>query len=222
MARVVVAGRGCEMALQSDAGLWYRKVVNDEAHRVLKFSGQLSRWVRKRMSKPLARELSAEDIVQDVIVDALNNEADLPRGDAQLAAWMRYAALHILMNHERRIRRKRRDVSRRAYLSGSHLIGVLTGRYGRSKTPSGYIAKDEAAAAVRETLESLRPDQRRAVELHHLDELSVDDTARVMGRSPAATAGLVKRGLAKLRSRFRYDSRLSSDALEREFHDRHQ
>ncbi len=210
------------MALRLDARPWYRKAVNDEAHRVLKLSGQLNRWVRKRMSKPLARELSAEDVVQDVIVDVLDSDSDLPRGDSQLAAWLRFAALHILMNHERRIRRKRRDVSRRAYLSGSRLIGVLTGRSGRGKTPSGYIAKDEAVAAMRETLKTLGPDQRRAVELHHLDELSVDDTARVMGRSRAATAGLVKRGLAKLRTRFRNDSSCHYDGNVPESHDRHQ
>lgn len=210
------------MTLRLESTPWYRKAVDHEAHRVLKLSGQLIRWVRKRMSKPLARELSAEDVVQDVIVDALNNGCDLPQGDSQLAAWLRYAALHILMNHERRIRRKRRDVSRRAYLSGSRLIGVLTGRTGRGKTPSGYIAKDEAVAAVRETLKTLGPDQRRAVELHHLDELSVDDTARVMGRSRAATAGLVKRGLAKLRTRFHYDSSSHSEGQVPEPRDRHQ
>jgi len=210
------------MSLRSERKTWYRKAVSDEAHRVLKFSGPLSHWVRKRMSKPLARELSAEDIVQDVIVDALDNSSNLPRDDSQMAAWLRFAALHILMNHERRIRRKRRDVTRRSYLSGSRLIGVLTGRTGRGKTPSGYIAKDEAVAAVHDSLKSLGPDQRRAVELHHLDELSVDDTARVMGRSRAATAGLVKRGLAKLRIRFRQVSNGLDYGIAPERHDRQQ
>jgi RNA polymerase sigma-70 factor (ECF subfamily) len=44
-------------------------------------------------------------------------------------------------------------------------------------------------------------DQRQAVELHHLKGLSLADVGCQMGRSKAAVAGLLRRGLKELRCR---------------------
>jgi RNA polymerase sigma-70 factor (ECF subfamily) len=46
----------------------------------------------------------------------------------------------------------------------------------------------------------LPDDQRRAVELHHLQGLSLAEVGRHLGRSREAVAGLVFRGLKSLRS----------------------
>jgi RNA polymerase sigma-70 factor (ECF subfamily) len=51
-----------------------------------------------------------------------------------------------------------------------------------------------------EALPQLPDDQRVAVELHHLQGLSLADTGQRLGRSREAVAGLVFRGLKKLRS----------------------
>jgi RNA polymerase sigma-70 factor (ECF subfamily) len=45
----------------------------------------------------------------------------------------------------------------------------------------------------------LPPDQRQVVELHHLKGMSLAEVAALMGRSRPAVAGLLFRGLNKLR-----------------------
>ena len=50
-------------------------------------------------------------------------------------------------------------------------------------------------------LAELPPDQRLAVELHHLMDYSVAETAEIMSRSRQAIVGLLFRGLRKLRGR---------------------
>ena len=52
----------------------------------------------------------------------------------------------------------------------------------------------------------LPEDQRRAVELHHLQGLPSAIVAKRLERSEVAVAGLLRRGLKKLRESMREDS----------------
>jgi RNA polymerase sigma-70 factor (ECF subfamily) len=51
-----------------------------------------------------------------------------------------------------------------------------------------------------EALLQLAEDQRRAIELHHLQGLSLANAGERLGRSREAVAGLVFRGLKNLRT----------------------
>ena len=51
----------------------------------------------------------------------------------------------------------------------------------------------------------LPDDQRRAVELHHLQGLPSAEIAVRLGRTEIAVAGLLRRGLKKLRQMIRRD-----------------
>lgn len=172
-----------------------------EDDQLSRLTGQLTRWIDKQLSTPLRRELSAEDVAQEVITDALTNGENLPESDSQLRAWLRCASLHILTDHERRIRAQKRSAQRRLRLSGSYLMSFLGQQLGRGRSPSEYLASVEARNEVQKKLEDLQPEQRRAVQLRHIEQYSVQDTARLMGRSRAAVAGLLKRGLKRLRTK---------------------
>ncbi len=51
-------------------------------------------------------------------------------------------------------------------------------------------------------LARLLPDERRAIVLKNWENQSLTEIAEQMGRTPAAVAGLLKRGLHKLREEF--------------------
>ena len=57
--------------------------------------------------------------------------------------------------------------------------------------------------ADRAALAGLPEDQRRAVELHHLHGLPVEEVARELGRNESAAGGLLRRGLKRLRELMR-------------------
>jgi RNA polymerase sigma-70 factor (ECF subfamily) len=69
---------------------------------------------------------------------------------------------------------------------------------GRS-TPSQRLMREEQLACLAEAVAALPEDQRQAVQLRHLDGLSLAEVGRQMGRTKEAVAGLLFRALRKLR-----------------------
>lgn len=173
-----------------------------DTDRILRHENQLRTWIAHRMSRALRRQLSADDVLQDVMLKMARRADSLPAADAQLRQWLRAAALGTLYNHEDALRAQKRSCRRRVRRSGSALMRLLGGAQSTAKTPSSYLSRAEARAVVRNCVDGLADDQRRAVKLHHLDELTVVETAHAIGRSRDATAGLIKRGMEKLRVTF--------------------
>jgi len=66
-------------------------------------------------------------------------------------------------------------------------------------TPSARMMREEQLARLAEAVAGLPEDQRQAVQLHHLEGLPLLEVGRRMRRPKAAVAGLVFRGLKKLR-----------------------
>ena len=66
-------------------------------------------------------------------------------------------------------------------------------------SPSGRVERQERLVRLADALTALPGDQRRAVELKHLQGLPLVEVARRMERSVPAVAGLLHRGLRSLR-----------------------
>ena len=66
-------------------------------------------------------------------------------------------------------------------------------------SPSQKAIRGEEAERLSRALTALPDDQREAVRLRHLEGWALADIARHLGRTPAATAGLIKRGMRALR-----------------------
>jgi RNA polymerase sigma-70 factor (ECF subfamily) len=77
---------------------------------------------------------------------------------------------------------------------------------GSQTTPSQRLIKGEKALRLAAMLESLPEAQREAVRLRHLEGWPLERIAEALDRSVVATAGLIKRGLKRLRQQMSPDS----------------
>jgi RNA polymerase sigma-70 factor, ECF subfamily len=73
----------------------------------------------------------------------------------------------------------------------------------RTAPSAEVVVLDHGVSGVLEHLESLPEDHRTAITLRVLGDLSLEETAAVMGRSVGAVKQLQRRGLEKLRERYR-------------------
>jgi RNA polymerase sigma-70 factor, ECF subfamily len=154
--------------------------------------------------------LDPSDLVQQTLLQAVQA---LPQfrghSDPELAAWLRQILVRTLRNAVRDLGRDKRDVSRECPLeaaveaSSARLEAWLADP---GSSPQQQAERNEQLLRLTAALEELPEAQREAVMLHHLQGLTLDTVAGHLGRSSAAVAGLIKRGLRQLRQRLQEEN----------------
>jgi RNA polymerase sigma-70 factor, ECF subfamily len=160
---------------------------------------------RAGLDPRLQAKLDPSDIVQQTLLEAHRDLANFRgRTPEELRAWLRQVLARNLANALRDFRRERRDVGREQALDAlaaqsSARVAMWLAADGSS--PSAGLERQEDAARLAAALEELPPAQREAVVLRHLHGWSLHDIARHTGKSTTAVAGLIHRGLNRLRER---------------------
>ena len=124
--------------------------------------------------------------------------------EAAILAWLRRILLRNLLDELRRLRRVNADLASERSLedSSARLAAELEGS---DTSPSAYAVRNERAFRLARALEQLPADQRAAVMRHHLHGIPLAVVAAELGRSKEAVAGLLHRGLIRLRELLRDD-----------------
>jgi RNA polymerase sigma-70 factor (ECF subfamily) len=151
----------------------------------------------------LRAKVDASDLVQQTLLQAVQALPQF-RGatDAELAAWLRRILARNLAHAARDLGRQRRDVDRERSLeqalddSSARLALWLAAP---DPSPSAQAAQHEQARRLADALEQLPEAQRLALVLEHWHGWSLQEIGDHLGRSRTAVAGLIKRGVKRLR-----------------------
>src|SRR5262249_55234795 len=122
--------------------------------------------------------------------------------EAELAAWLRQMLAYGLADALRALGAAKRNVARECSLEEA--LDQSSARLGdwlaaEQSSPSQHAQPHEQAAQVARALAALPEAQREALILRHCQGWSLADISRHLDRTPAAVAGLLKRGLKQLR-----------------------
>jgi RNA polymerase sigma-70 factor (ECF subfamily) len=147
--------------------------------------------------------LDASDVVQATLLKA-HQQRGLFRGQtkAEVEGWLRRILAGTLADAFRHEHRAKRDVAKERSLeaaleqSSDRLLAWLAAK---SLSPSQKAVRTEDLLQMVNALAQLPEPQREAVMLHYLQGLSLTEVAERIGRSPAAAAGLLQRGLKAMR-----------------------
>jgi RNA polymerase sigma-70 factor (ECF subfamily) len=150
-------------------------------------------WYRLSLSMLRDPDQAAE-AVQETGLRFLKQVAGF-RGDSQLRTW----SLGIAINVVREIKRRRARAAPGGDGATRQAESVSDGK------PSAHARTDaaEQRAALRAVLDDLPDRQREAVVLRFFEDLSVDETARVMGCAEGTVKATVHQAVRSLRKRLR-------------------
>ena len=159
--------------------------------------------------------LDPSDLVQQSLLDA-HQKADQFRGatHAERMAWLKQILANNLADAVRGLARAKRDVAREHPFdaqvddSFTRVEGWLAAI---QASPSQQAIRAEELLQLADALTGLLELQREAIVLHHLQGLPLAEVGQQLGKTPAAVAGLLHRGLKCLREKMSAgDQRLSS------------
>ena len=174
-------------------------------------------WLRllaqRQIGRRLEKRLDASDVIQQTCLSAVT-KIELFNGhtEAEFVAWLRRIHECNLQNIVRdNVLRQKRSVSREASIDDSRTGGLINELPILQSSPSQRVLQDERAVMLVRTLERLSEEQRDAIRLRYLEGLPVATIADEMNRSVHSVAGLIRRGLERLRTELRTELQESHD-----------
>ncbi len=169
-----------------------------------RFRPYLSVLAQTRFQYKLQSKLDTSDIVQQTMLNAYQSwEQFRGKTEAELAAWLRQILANIIARNLRDLGRGKRDIHRERSIDAdlqqsSMQLGKLLADQAQN-TPSQIVMQEERAASLAMALMELPEDQRQAILGKYWHGLSSSEIGDQLQRSPEAVAGLLYRGLKKLR-----------------------
>jgi RNA polymerase sigma-70 factor (ECF subfamily) len=152
----------------------------------------------------LQSKLDPSDIVQLTLLKAHQN-IDQFRGQtsAEMAAWLRRILANTLIDAVRKFKpemNRQLSLDRAVEQSSARLDNWLAAE---QSSPGEQLQREEQLGRLARALAALPDDQRVAVEMHHFHDRSIAEIAESLSRTEASVAGLLRRGLKRLRQLLR-------------------
>jgi RNA polymerase sigma-70 factor (ECF subfamily) len=171
-----------------------------------RYTPRLSRMVVLRLDARIVGKIDVEDILQDTFVEASRRRRDfLDQPSVPFFVWLRQITSQILIDvHRRYLGAQMRDVNREVSLdpwaaastSSAYLVDQLADSL---TSPSQMAVRNESVRELSEALRNLKEIDREVLVLRHLEELSNDEVAEVLGIDKSAASKRYVRALERLR-----------------------
>ena len=170
---------------------------------IVEYHANLRGKLAHQISPSQRGQLDPDDVLQDTYVAAFKSISGLHfESVGAFYAWLERVAVSRLVDHERKSKRLKRRTSHGSsekHSNGSNYQQLAHSLVSSDNRPSRMARRSEAVAAMLSSLARLSDDQRDAIRLRYLENLSVAEVARRLDKTQDAVNALCRRGLAALR-----------------------
>jgi RNA polymerase sigma-70 factor (ECF subfamily) len=167
---------------------------------------RLKRMVAVRLDRRLSARIDDSDVVQEALAEADRALDEYLRDPPMpLYPWLRrFAWDRLLKLHRFHVGARRRSIAREESVAPplpDDSVRYLVDRLAGSETsPSGRLIREERRASVRAALDAMAAADREVLVLRHLEQLSFEEIAAVLGLGVSAVKMRHLRALARLRA----------------------
>ncbi len=176
---------------------------NDAAPDFEQFRSYLVLQAEMQLSPRLKVKEDSSDIVQEAMLVTYRDLKDFHgKTEIELRAWLKRILTNNLADKARRYNTQQRTIRREVSLQEQMEQSSAMFRAQldpKQETPSKLMMSQERSEQLAEALLTLRDEERTAVVFKHIHNLPVAEIAEHLGRTSEAVAGLLRRGLKKLR-----------------------
>jgi RNA polymerase sigma-70 factor, ECF subfamily len=170
------------------------------------FVARLQQAVALHLDPRLSQRVDVADVLQQAFLDA---RKQLPRylqePTVPVFVWLRGVVLNTLADFHRRhlgakMRDARQEVSAQRPVSPqASSMALATCLAGNLTSPSQAAMREEVIQQVEQALDRMEPIDREVLVLRHLEELSNDETAAVLGVNKATASRRHIRAMTRFR-----------------------
>ena len=173
--------------------------TNSRAFDLERYRGYLRLLAQLDLDPRLESKLDLSGVVQQTLLEAHQGQGEICRqGETVLLTWLRRILTRNLLDEIRRVKRVGFDATRDQSLDEFSSIAEAS-LVAEQSSPSERASRNEELLRLARALEELPEDQRTVVVRHHLQGEPLARVASELGRTKPAVAGLLRRGLTKLR-----------------------
>jgi RNA polymerase sigma-70 factor (ECF subfamily) len=161
-------------------------------------------FVERRLGQALRGKLEPDDIVQEVSGEAIRSLRSVEFGDRNPFSWLcQIAERKIIDAHRRFFAAKKRDAGREVAMGAARGDGEDSPRLidmivASMTTASQAFSRNAKAARLEEALRQLPEEQREAIRMRHVENLSSREIAERLGKSDVAIRVMLSRTVRKL------------------------
>ncbi len=186
------------LAADGDAASWGELLTNSV--------DRLARFIALRLDRRLQGRIDAEDVVQEIYVEAWRHLSEYRRTSSlPFYLWLRGLARNKLWElHRQHLGTKMRDARREADAfrhaaleTTSAVLGAIL--LDSNTSPSGAAAREEVRIRLQDALENMDALDREVLILRHFEQLSPAETAQVLGIQEKAAGMRYLRAIKRLR-----------------------
>jgi RNA polymerase sigma-70 factor (ECF subfamily) len=167
------------------------------------YRNYLRLMARSLIHQPLQVRLDASDLVQETFLKAHHEFGQfVGSGERELVTWLRQILVRTLSNQAKHHRAQGRDQRRQESLDvllDRSSVAIQAQLADSIASPSAHAVHREQAVVLADALSRLPADYREVVILRNLEQVTVDEIATRMGRTPNAVRKLWRRAMVALK-----------------------
>ena len=170
-----------------------------EAHRQL-----LLVLAQTQLGKKLRRKLDPEDLVQEVMQRAYKSFPgfEFPADSEKVKAWLLTIMGNVLKDLLKHFAADKRGLAREQSVAidlQQSALGIEAFLAAEQTSPSMAASRSEEMLKLANALKQIPEDAREVIIMKHLQNKSLQEISDATGRTLPSVAGLMRRGLARLR-----------------------
>ncbi|MCA9006198.1 MAG: sigma-70 family RNA polymerase sigma factor [Planctomycetaceae bacterium] len=166
------------------------------------FRSRLRETIHANIQGPLQRRIDESDVIQQACLRAINVFSDQFQGNQieEFWAWLERIQQNTLIDLVRNHQAQRRDA--RQHQSEEN-VDIFAGKI---TSPSQKAIQGEKRHKIEAAISQLPESQQSAVRLRHLEGYKITEVADILGKTPAATAQIIYRGISTLKKILEQDT----------------